>query len=48
VVLEGCYKKFSEYICNSQVAVAKISTTTSFNHENKQVIQQKVHQLAVE
>jgi hypothetical protein len=33
VVLEGCCMMFSEYVCNSQVAVAKIfSTTTSFNH----------------
>jgi len=30
VVLEGCCMKFSEYVCNSQVAVAKIFYSSKF------------------
>ena len=47
-VLDGCYDKFSEYICDSQVAEQWFYTAATFNHENKEVIQTKVHQLAVE
>ena len=48
MVLDGYNDTFSEYIYDSQVDVAVIFYRNNFNHENKQVIQPKFDQLAVE